>query len=719
MTQSKTRPPESGKPAFQRMQFQNAPRHIGRSILRARTRQDLFHEVCRTAVEKGGLLSSWIEWQDPESGSITTVAESNAYDNNREIIGLPSEVRRRIGLDASVVFRTGQTYMPDESAGGRSSERLHNSPDLSPSCAIAALPIRFGGSVCGVWILLGGEPEYFQTGEFALFEELSADISFALENFTPEGLGAYETALKQHAVAAECTNYALLSESMNGTITGWNSDAEKMFGYCEAEIIGRNIEVIISKERMQEQSATLAAVARGDRIVDYETICVRKNGEHFPVSVTLTPLNLDDGTIIGASMIARDTADGDRAAVQLQEALAQFKVVVDSLDEGLVIFDTKSRLLIWNAVSLRMHGFSNPEEPPDKLQELSTLFEVSTLDREVLSIEQWPLSRAIRGEYLHELEVRVRRLNVDCESVFAYSGSAVRYGNDRTLAFVRIKDVTERKRAEEALFDANLKLEQRVIERTQELAVAKERAESADRLKSAFLATMSHELRTPLNSIIGFTGILVQRLAGPLNQEQGRQLEMVQGSARHLLALINDVLDISKIEADQFELHAEPFDLRATVEKVMGTVKPMAEKKSLTCRLEHQLSIDNVVSDRRRVEQVLLNLLSNAVKFTQHGGITLSVESLPDVELLNSPPQECVGFRVIDTGIGIVPKDIETLFQPFRQIENGLIQQNKGTGLGLAISRKLAHRLGGEVYVQSEFGIGSVFTFILPINREA
>jgi signal transduction histidine kinase len=204
-----------------------------------------------------------------------------------------------------------------------------------------------------------------------------------------------------------------------------------------------------------------------------------------------------------------------------------------------------------------------------------------------------------------------------------------------------------------------------------------------------------------------------------LNDEQAKQLEMVQGSARHLLALVNDVLDVSKIEADQFDIRAEGFSLRATVEKVMGSVKPLAKKKGLELRLERLPAIDEIVSDRRRVEQVLLNLLSNAVKFTQHGEVTLTAESLSNCDPFVRPPQPCVRFRVADTGIGIMPDDLATLFQPFRQIDTGLVHRHKGTGLGLAISRKLAHRLGGEVYGESEYGIGSVFTFIVPINLEA
>lgn len=259
------------------------------------------------------------------------------------------------------------------------------------------------------------------------------------------------------------------------------------------------------------------------------------------------------------------------------------------------------------------------------------------------------------------------------------------------------------------LVESNKSLEQRVIKRTEELAMAKDRAESADRVKSAFLATMSHELRTPLNSIIGFTGIILLGRAGPLNPEQVKQLEMVRGSARHLLALINDVLDISKIEAAQLEVTREPVAVRAAVEKVAGIVQPLAEKKGLALRVDLGREVDTVMSDQRRVEQVLLNLLNNAVKFTEQGAVTLRVwkETAPG-------SRERLHFQVRDTGIGIKPADLATLFQPFRQVDSGLTRQHEGTGLGLAICRRLAGLMGGEINVESEWGRGSVFTFTLP-----
>ncbi len=255
---------------------------------------------------------------------------------------------------------------------------------------------------------------------------------------------------------------------------------------------------------------------------------------------------------------------------------------------------------------------------------------------------------------------------------------------------------------------SHYEMEGRIIERTAELYAAKERALQADMIKSAFLATMSHELRTPLNSIIGFTGILLQGLPGPLNQEQQKQLKMIQNSSRHLLSLINDVLDISKIEAGQLELFYAEFNLKNSFDKMLKTISPLAEKKGLHLKMDIQADIENIYSDQRRLEQVILNLLSNAVKFSDTGTISLSCHIVkPD----------CI-ISVSDTGIGISPSEIENLFIPFNQVDNGLTRKYEGTGLGLSICKKLIEMMHGSISVESIMSKGSIFTIRIPIKRE-
>lgn len=258
----------------------------------------------------------------------------------------------------------------------------------------------------------------------------------------------------------------------------------------------------------------------------------------------------------------------------------------------------------------------------------------------------------------------------------------------------------------EQVTDSSAILENRVLERTAELTEALERAESADRSKSAFLAMMSHELRTPLNSIIGFSGVLIQEMTGELNPEQKKQMGMVQNSARHLLSLINDVLDISKIEAGEMVILIQPIDLPLIIKKVIASCTPLAEKKSIAINLNIDKEIGSLLCDAKRLEQILLNLLTNAIKFTNAGEISVVCFANTDQVII----------QVKDTGIGIRPEDLSRLFMPFQQIENIVSRLNGGIGLGLAISKKLAEKLGGGLTVESEFGVGSAFSLTLLIK---
>jgi protein-histidine pros-kinase len=269
------------------------------------------------------------------------------------------------------------------------------------------------------------------------------------------------------------------------------------------------------------------------------------------------------------------------------------------------------------------------------------------------------------------------------------------------------RDITERIQAEMALQRLNDDLEQRVVERTTQLAVTNQELAQASRAKDHFLATMSHELRTPLNAIIGFTGTLLMGLPGPLTADQTKQLRTVQSSARHLLELIGDILDLTKIESGKVDLDLEPVVCQAAIREIVTALGPLAETKGIA--LDMLLPEHDVVArvDRRALRQILINLVNNAIKFTERGQVRIELSQRGANE------QQQVEIRVIDTGIGIRLEDQAKLFQAFTQLDSSATRRHEGTGLGLHLSHKLAELLGGQITVQSEYGVGSIFTLMI------
>jgi PAS domain S-box-containing protein len=265
-------------------------------------------------------------------------------------------------------------------------------------------------------------------------------------------------------------------------------------------------------------------------------------------------------------------------------------------------------------------------------------------------------------------------------------------------------EIWHHRETEAALCEARDSLEAKVTQRTSELAAANAQLKELDRLKSEFIATMSHELRTPLNSIIGFTGILRQRIAGPLNDEQDKQLGMVQRAARHLLGLINDILDLSRIESGHMELDAERFRVADVAREVVEQLTPLALPKGIDLHATLPAPEIEICSDRKKCVQILLNLAANAVKFTQRGHVGLAVH----------PENDGVSIAVTDSGIGIKPEHLPNLFQAFRQVDGTARRVYEGTGLGLYLCKKLAALLGGDIRAESTFGVGSCFTVTLP-----
>lgn len=259
---------------------------------------------------------------------------------------------------------------------------------------------------------------------------------------------------------------------------------------------------------------------------------------------------------------------------------------------------------------------------------------------------------------------------------------------DGPLVSSAIRDMTDRKVVERALSEKNVELEK------------------ASRAKDRFLASMSHELRTPLNAIIGFTGTLLMQLPGPLTADQDKQLRTIQTSARHLLSLINDLLDLARIESGKVELHFEAVVCQRVVEEVATALQPMAQAKGIT--FEVRVPDDEIVTqtDRRAFSQIIINLTNNAIKFTDHGGVRLTLEQR------RVDGQVVCEVCVSDTGIGIRPEDQAKLFEAFQQVETR--RGHEGTGLGLHLSRRLADLLGAQIQLESTSGRGSQFTLRLP-----
>jgi signal transduction histidine kinase len=253
-------------------------------------------------------------------------------------------------------------------------------------------------------------------------------------------------------------------------------------------------------------------------------------------------------------------------------------------------------------------------------------------------------------------------------------------------------------------------LEQRVQERTAELAVATRRAQAANRAKSMFLANMSHELRTPLNAVIGYAEIIEEDLASGETERSADDLHKIRNAAGHLLSLINEVLDLSRIEAGKIELNTSDFDLQALLKGALDTVSPAAAKNQVRCGLTFAPGVERLHGDELRVRQCVLNLLSNAVKFTRAGNVAIVARPCR----IGQAPGVAIAVR--DSGQGISTESLARLFQPFVQADNSQTRMHDGAGLGLVITRRLARAMGGDVVAKSELGRGSEFTLYLPLD---
>jgi PAS domain S-box-containing protein len=679
---------------------------VNQAIVMTPTRDELLRKVCQVLVEHGGFKLSWISWNDEATHRLVPVAVWGDETDYVKNIQVYSDERPE-GLGPSGrAFRTQQPYICNDLLNEPTTRPWRAAMERRGFRASAVFPIRCQNRVVGTLNVYGDEPDFFQEKEIALLTEAAGDLAFGLDNFVRNDARqrAEDMVRTERDFSTAIINSlpgVLYLYDQSGRFLRWNANLERVTGYAAAELAELHpVDLFIAEDRERIAARIQDVFAQGESSA--EAAFLTKDGRVRPYFFTGNAIPFEGRTcLIGVGI---DIG----ARVQAEEAMraseSRYHTLFEQAPDGIVIADAQGNYLEANASICRMLGYPRqellglhasdivvPEETPHIAEALRTLQHRSDYHRE------W----------------RFRRKD---GSTFPADVIATVMPDGNLLGMIR--DITARKQAETALRELNENLEHCVAQRTTEMQAAVRRAEAADQIKSAFLATMSHELRTPLNSIIGFTGIVLQGLAGPLNAEQSKQLGMVRGSARHLLELINDVLDISKIEAGQLEVRAEPFELPASIARVTASVQPLAEKKHLALTATVDPALGEMLNDRRRVEQILLNLLNNAIKFTERGGVTLTAERIADYQ--RSPdekPGPAVRLRVTDTGLGIKPEDLPKLFQPFRQIDSGLTRSHEGTGLGLAICRRLAVLMGGGISVASEPGQGSVFTVTLPLRK--
>jgi signal transduction histidine kinase len=422
--------------------------------------------------------------------------------------------------------------------------------------------------------------------------------------------------------------------------------------------------------------------------------------------------------------ILRNVTDLRAATEQIEENYRRLKLaeadvraerdrldlIIDSVADPILVTDPSGKILLMNAPAERL--FTAPEDVPESAAEAERAVRSNDAHFSSFVSNLFLAGSGLRwrGELSLTDPSTIQPLPVE-----AAAGKVLSEHGELTAVVTILHDRTEaleKARLFQQLKTASEQLEEKVREATAELVRRNEllqrqhlELEQASQLKSQFLANMSHEFRTPLNAILGYTSMLLGGVSGELPPAQKQKLQRIDSNSRHLLSIINDILDISRIEAGKMPLHPEEFELPALLTELLAEVEPLIQKARLATRIELPPALLPLFSDRQKVKQILLNLLTNAIKFTPQGSVRAAVETSED--------QREVRISVSDTGIGIAAHDREKVFEDFRQADNSVTREYGGAGLGLAICRRLANMLDGRIELHSELGRGSTFTLVM------
>jgi PAS domain S-box-containing protein len=494
---------------------------------------------------------------------------------------------------------------------------------------------------------------------------------------------------------------AIVEWDKDFVISSWSGQAENIFGWKASEALGKQlIDLNLVYEEDIAKTDNISNELRSGKVKNNKIVNRNntKAGKVIYCQWYNSVLQSTDGQVDTVLSLIQDVTESKVAEEKLINSEQLFKRLSSNAPVAIYQTDKEGLCNYVNEEWTKFSGLTFSES-------MGTSW-VNAIhpDDKTRVVEEWKKAVAREKEFILDFKL----LNKKGETLWLSAKTSGLYDvNNNLYGYIgTLVDISERKKSEFELEKYRNNLEQLVELRTEELEKEKVKAQSADLMKSAFLATMSHELRTPMNSIIGFTGLLLKEVSGALNTEQKKQIAMVKNSGEHLLNLINDILDISKIEAGKLKVTFKPFDYLTALDKTIAFLNPQISSKGLGIRTEISELDITLVSDAGRVEQILLNLISNAIKFSNQGTIVIKV----DVE------DKLVVTQIIDQGIGIHKNDLQKLFKPFSQLKADVNKTQEGTGLGLSICKSLIDKLGGVIQVESKVGQGSNFTFKLPLS---